>query len=1065
MATASILINQSGKSAGLPSTSREDLDLNLTVTLTNNDDTGAAGWLWEFVAKPPTSSATLADYDTNTATFTPDVVGSYLIKLTVYDGVNEVIDQRVAAVTTSQYEMRIPAATETDEFNGTTGWSNAIYYAFTNLDGYAQKLGDSLRLDEVLSDPTYGDSYGWVYSKEIDGYTELFYQDSYGNSVQISSGGSVVGNGSLDTAYDSGGTGSGRLITADGGAVKIDLPDGASDAAFHIENNDTGGNYSIWLDGYSYKTIAADALLFCGSVSSGTTDSITSFGAQQLGTGDASAYIYAVAASGVGDVYVGHPTFLSDIYIGRYTGTSSATATTINIGGGSSNPTTINIVSSDYSSTYGNVNIQSVLGTINVTSGSNTTVYATDELKLQYHSTTGSFYIQDGTDNMAHFSDVGEITLSPRPGQNFNISTSSGADINLDGYLKIDSGHRDEASWVQTYMAFSSSAADWIDFKSNFGEASLLGALNQAFGDNTDEPIFAKSGQFTQTVSASSNETGSVYLGLSKGAVYATRIEILSGTSADVDLELGDSSFSGSPTTLYQIGEDALGVTLWDPSADGDWLDRNMWGFYGLTDGYMYWRLTNDGASEIQLRVTLLSVGTDGQSLAGLSGASITTEFLTSSLTLTDGYDFVLAESRYKTISGIAARINVVPNIYSGQLTIEIYQDYSRQVKVAEHIVDLSDSNTYNCYVPFGFDNDVVGRLYGTVYTSGVADGYVANVSVFAHVLAPADEPSVLDSPYGDGIEADLFGLPQVALHSASGLNFDVYGNLQIKPDVGADAYVSLSSNGVAVTGVVDLTTNQVVGGEKKFESIGFSPLDGYGAPTTGEWTVGTEILDGYNIKWRCVTSGIPGYWELADTITQETDVVVSESLADGYNELLQIPVTGNTGQALWLRVWARRESGTTEMEVPFRVRMYETTNKRGRELIWQGRGTARQTYLTSSLPPSQIYLEVNDNSIADVDEMLCVYEDDDRFELGRCVGRLSGNFDVSEALTDPDTWNINTLVVAVTEWFSVPWHNTDGNPDNQNQILVEVRHDGTETDPAIVFYVQALAQSRGSIR
>jgi hypothetical protein len=199
--------------------------------------------------------------------------------------------------------------------------------------------------------------------------------------------------------------------------------------------------------------------------------------------------------------------------------------------------------------------------------------------------------------------------------------------------------------------------------------------------------------------------------------------------------------------------------------------------------------------------------------------------------------------------------------------------------------------------------------------------------------------------------------------------------------------------------------------------------------------------------------------------VTEETDVVASSTITYGGTELLQVPVIGNVGQCIWLRVWARRTSGTAEIEIPFRARIYETSDKRGRELVWQGLGVARQTYLTVALPASQTYLEVNSNDYAEVDEMLCIYEDDDRYELGRCSSRASGYLYVSEALLDASQWEINTLVLPVVEWFSVPWLNRDGASEYQNNILLEIRHDGVATDPALTFYAQALAQSRGVIR
>ncbi len=90
------------------------------------------------------------------------------------------------------------------------GGDNAIRLDYLTIDGY--------------NDPTAISDTGTIYAKDVDGYTELFYFDDYGNSIQITSKGSIVGGtgNTLDQAYDQGGAGAGRVIVADSGAVEID---------------------------------------------------------------------------------------------------------------------------------------------------------------------------------------------------------------------------------------------------------------------------------------------------------------------------------------------------------------------------------------------------------------------------------------------------------------------------------------------------------------------------------------------------------------------------------------------------------------------------------------------------------------------------------------------------------------------------------------------------------------------------------------------------------------------------------------------------------------------------
>lgn len=52
----------------------------------------------------------------------------------------------------------------------------------------------------------------------------------------------TAGGGTLDSAYDYGGTGSGRSITADSGAVEITVPDTSNNVGLIINQNDTTNN-------------------------------------------------------------------------------------------------------------------------------------------------------------------------------------------------------------------------------------------------------------------------------------------------------------------------------------------------------------------------------------------------------------------------------------------------------------------------------------------------------------------------------------------------------------------------------------------------------------------------------------------------------------------------------------------------------------------------------------------------------------------------------------------------------------------------------------------------------
>jgi hypothetical protein len=109
---------------------------------------------------------------------------------------------------------------------------------------------------------------------------------------------------------------------------------------------------------------------------------------------------------------------------------------------------------------------------------------------------------------------------------------------------------------------------------------------------------------FTQAVSAGSTANGVVTAGITDGILYSVVATVTAGASDGVDLELGDASFTGGPTVLYQIGY--VGVEpRWNPTADGPWVDRNPAGIEGLTSGNLYWRLSNNAVTSVTVRVVL----------------------------------------------------------------------------------------------------------------------------------------------------------------------------------------------------------------------------------------------------------------------------------------------------------------------------------------------------------------------------------------------------------------------------------------------------------------------------
>lgn len=136
------------------------------VTLTNFDNTGVLAWQWTLLDRPAGSLASLTGAASSVATLTPDVPGSYLVRLRTWrDAGATVLDGVSTAITFVRYvsvpTWRVPAAGETTEVDATRGWAdevNAIIdYIQANL-GAGGNLGIKYHLrlgDNFVVQPDY----------------------------------------------------------------------------------------------------------------------------------------------------------------------------------------------------------------------------------------------------------------------------------------------------------------------------------------------------------------------------------------------------------------------------------------------------------------------------------------------------------------------------------------------------------------------------------------------------------------------------------------------------------------------------------------------------------------------------------------------------------------------------------------------------------------------------------------------------------------------------------------------------------------------------------------------
>lgn len=128
MAAAIIKFTQGGNNPP-PDQALEGV-MGTAVVCTNNDNAGVVTWLWELIDSPPGSTNAPGTISTTlTASFTPDIPGGYLIRLTTVDGsANTYVDNLAVLVPEDAIYSRIippfsAAATALNVGGQTRGWA------------------------------------------------------------------------------------------------------------------------------------------------------------------------------------------------------------------------------------------------------------------------------------------------------------------------------------------------------------------------------------------------------------------------------------------------------------------------------------------------------------------------------------------------------------------------------------------------------------------------------------------------------------------------------------------------------------------------------------------------------------------------------------------------------------------------------------------------------------------------------------------------------------------------------------------------------------------------------
>lgn len=162
--TAQIVQNDGGGSV----TGSVDNGSLTTVDLSNLSNAGVLGWSWELLYRPQGSSAAIASPNASATSFTPDVNGTYLIRLTTYldapRTVADDVDEQCYAIRLgAPYPWRIPAAGETGQFDSAAGWAPAREAAIRDVHAFMTSPGPTYILGDgphTIDDETFLSTYG-----------------------------------------------------------------------------------------------------------------------------------------------------------------------------------------------------------------------------------------------------------------------------------------------------------------------------------------------------------------------------------------------------------------------------------------------------------------------------------------------------------------------------------------------------------------------------------------------------------------------------------------------------------------------------------------------------------------------------------------------------------------------------------------------------------------------------------------------------------------------------------------------------------------------------------------
>lgn len=399
-------------------------------------------------------------------------------------------------------------------------WQNEVLSQGDNTPPVGPSLGDRYIIGTApvgawaanANDITEWDGAAWVFTPEREGLAAWVLDEV---SAYVWNGAlwvkfSAIFTVSLDDAYDDG-----RFITADAGAVSITVPDTFNNVALDIVQNNvthnpvallitnagTGGSLS--LAGVTRRIVSDNGALSIETTTAGTLD-LDAVGALSIN-------------SSAGAINIGDDAIAQSINIGTAGARGIQIGRILNGGLGiaTTGAVTLGAVGQNVSigtATSGNVAINSAGGFSAAFAGGNCTFSTSAASGVRtWQVGTGAnepivavygygITLTSGntvTPDQAITLNGGQVALNATDNSTFTLAANVIADVVLslwatnaaagnvahlalacDGELRLEDGWK-SGSTYGTDLVLSDAVAEWTAFEANFGEVSILNALNQ----------------------------------------------------------------------------------------------------------------------------------------------------------------------------------------------------------------------------------------------------------------------------------------------------------------------------------------------------------------------------------------------------------------------------------------------------------------------------------------------------------------------------------------------------------------------------------------------------------